>query len=133
MIKKKIRVPFHLCDAARIMFFGSFFEIYHMFLEESLPKMGIDWEMWFLQTTGAPVRAAKVQYEAPLSFGVEYEAKLSVLKIGSSSVTFKFEMGTGSHCHAFTEVTHSFVDFKSRTKTKIPTKIRSFLEEHLEA
>lgn len=132
MVTKKLRVPFHLCDAARIMFFGSFFEIYHMFLEEHLPKMGIEWDEWFMKTTGAPVRAANVQYDSPLVFGGEYEGKLWVKQLGDSSVTFRFEMGTSEQCHAFTEVTHAFVDFQKRTKTSIPTEIRSALTKHLQ-
>ncbi len=133
MLTKKMKIPFHLCDAARIMFFGSFFEIYHMFLEEQLPKMGIDWETWFLETTGAPVRAANVQYDHPLIFGEDYTAKIWVKKLGDSSVTFRFEMGTEENCHAFTEVTHVFVNFKNRTKTNIPKEIRLSLEAHLQA
>lgn len=132
MVKKKLRVPFQLCDAARIMFFGSFFEIYHMFLEEQLPNMGIEWEKWFFQTTGAPVRAANVQYDAPLAFGQEYEGRLWVKKLGESSVTFRFEMGTADKCHAFTEVTHAFVDFNNRQKTAIPKDIKQSLKEHLQ-
>ncbi len=133
MVTKKIRIPFHLCDAARIMFFGSFFEVYHMFLEEQLPNIGIDWNAWFMQTTGAPVRGAVVQYDHPLAFGGEYIAKLWVKKLGESSVTFHFEMGTDEKCHAFTDITHSFVDFQKRTKTQIPKEIRQSLEAHLQA
>jgi acyl-CoA thioesterase FadM len=133
MISKPKKIPFHLCDAARIMFFGSFFEIYHMFLEESLPEMGIPWEDWFMKTTGAPVRGAQVQYDKPLAFGGDYIAKLWVKKIGESSVTFRFEMGTDETCHAYTEVTHVFVDFKLRTKTEIPKEIRQALTKHLQA
>lgn len=133
MLTKKIRVPFHLCDAARIMFFGAFFEIYHMFLEEQLPNMGIDWKTWFLETTGAPVRGASVQYDHPLAFGETYTAKIWVKKLGESSITFRFEMGTDEKCHAFTEVTHVFVNFKTRTKTNIPKEIRQSLKAHLQA
>ena len=135
MVTKSLRVPFHLCDPARIMFFGSFFEIYHMFLEENLPQLGVDWDTWFMGTTGAPVRGATVQYDHPLKFGTEYTANLAVKKIGSSSVTLRFEVrdrnGDGSKCHAFTDVTHCFVDFTTRKKTTVPTQIAQSFSEHL--
>lgn len=133
MVTKQMKIPFHLCDAARIMFFGAFFEIYHMFLEEQLPNMGVDWKTWFMETTGAPVRGAIVQYDTPLTFGGDYTAKMWVKKLGESSVTFHFEMGTPDKLHAFTEVTHAFVDFKTRTKTDIPKQIRQVLEAHVQA
>jgi len=135
MVTKSLRVPFHLCDPARIMFFGSFFEIYHMFLEENLPQLGVEWKTWFMSTTGAPVRGAKVQYDHPLQFGTAYTANLGIKKIGTSSVTFKFEVrdgnSAGSKCHAYTEVTHCFVDFKTRTKVPVPTEIALSFSKHL--
>ena len=131
MIEKSLRVPFHLCDPARIMFFGSFFEIYHMFLEENLPHLGVDWDTWFMSTTGAPVRGATVQYDHPLKFGTEYTARLGIKKIGSSSITFHFEVGDGKKIHAYTHVTHCFVDFKERTKTSVPKDIAQAFSKHL--
>jgi len=135
MVTKSLRVPFHLCDPARIMFFGAFFEIYHMFLEENLPQLGVNWETWFMGTTGAPVRGAQVQYDHPLKFGTEYTANLSVSKIGTSSVTFKFEVrdgnGEGTKSHAFTEVTHCFVDFTTRQKVNVPKDIAQSFSKHL--
>lgn len=131
MVTKNIRIPFHLCDPARMMFFGSFFEIYHMFLEENLPHLGIDWDTWFMGTTGAPVRAANVQYDAPLKFGTEYSASLGVKKLGNSSVVFRFSVGDKNKEHAFTEVTHSFVDFTKKEKAEIPKGIKLLLLKHL--
>jgi acyl-CoA thioesterase FadM len=131
MVTETLRVPFHLCDPARIMFFGAFFEIYHMFLEENLPQLGVDWDTWFMGTTGAPVRGANVQYDHPLKFGTSYTATLGIKKIGSSSVTFRFEVGDGKKCHAFTEVTHCFVDFNKRTKVDVPKEIAQSFSKHL--
>ncbi len=133
MLTKDMRIPFHLCDPARIMFFGSVFEIYHMCLEEQLPHMGIAWKTWFLETIGAPIRGAVVQYDHPLIFGNDYTANFWVKKLSESSVTFHFEIGTHKKCHVFTHVTHTFVDLKSRTKIPIPTKIRQSLKAHLQA
>lgn len=86
-------------------------------------------------TTGAPVRGARVQYDRPLKFGTSYTAVLGVQKIGSTSVTFRFEVKSGegesSKCHAFTEVTHCFVDFKSRKKVEVPTEIAQSFAKHL--
>jgi len=131
MVTKNLRVPFHLCDPARIMFFGAFFEIYHMFLEENLPQLGVEWDIWFMSTTGAPVRGAVVQYDHPLKFGTNYTATLGIKKIGSSSVTFRFEVGDKTKCHAFTEVTHCFVDFNTRTKVSVPKEIEQSFSNHL--
>ena len=135
MVSKTLRVPFHLCDPARIMFFGSFFEIYHMFLEENLPQLGVEWKRWFMSTTGAPVRGATVQYNHPLKFGTEYTAVLGVKKIGNSTVTLKFEVRDddtpGAKCRAFTEVTHCFVDFTTRTKVDVPKEIKQAFSKHL--
>ncbi len=133
MLTKNMKIPFHLCDPARIMFFASFLQIYHIFLEEQLPNMGIAWEAWFLDTAAAPIRGAVVQYDHPLVFGDDYIANLWIKKLGESSVTFHFEIGTDEKCHAFTHITHCFVNINSRTKIPIPTKIRQSLKAHLQA
>ena len=128
IIRKNQRIPFNLCDAARIMFFGAYLEIYHTFLESALPEMGINWDDWFVRDTGAPVRAVNVDYQKPLAFGQLYQAELSVEKLTDSTVTFSFKMGTETTVHAEAKVTHCFVDFKTRSKAEIPAKIRTALE-----
>lgn len=133
MISKKMKIPFHLCDPAGIMFFGAYLEIYHLFLEEALPQMGIPWKTWFMEKTGAPVRGLQVAYDIPLAFGKDYDAQISVKKMGSSSFTFCFEMFSDKGRHASAEVTHVFVDFQNHLKTEIPSEIRASLKEHLQA
>lgn len=131
MIKEEIRIPFNLCDPARIMFFGAYLEIYHNFLENHMEDLGIKWEDWFMNETGAPVRGLNVIYDAPLAFGKKYLAELSIKNLGDSSVTFKFVCGLSGKAHATAEVTHVFVDFKKREKVSIPTHIKQALEAHL--
>lgn len=106
MIREEFRIPFNLCDPARIMFFGAYLEIYHNFLEKHMEDLGIKWEDWFMSETGAPVRGLNVVYDAPLAFGKTYLAKLSVKNIGDSSVTFNFVCGTSEKAHATAEITH---------------------------
>ena len=142
----KIKIPFHLCDPAQILFFGSFYEIYHQYLEEHITEFGIKWSDWFKGDSGGPIRGLKTSYNQPLHFGVNYQAELSVIKIGDSTVTFRFEVfdekkklatdtakSSKKHSEArvTSEITHCFVDKKTRDKVSVPKLIKQALSKHL--
>ncbi len=130
-ITHNIKIPFHLCDPAKILFFGSLYEVYHQFLEDHISEFGVDWNDWFKGPTGAPIRALNTSYDAPLFFGETYEGKWSVIKVSESTVSFKFSIGTSNKDHAITEITHCFINPKDGSKTEIPSKIKSALLKHL--
>ena len=133
MTKASIRIPFHLCDPAKILFFGSLYEIYHQFLENHISDLGVSWKDWFQGEAGSPIRGLKTSYNHPLSFGNNYQAELSVKKIGNSTVTFLFEVkGKNDLVHAATEVTHCFVS-KELKKVEVPTLIKEALIKHLQS
>ena len=131
----KIKIPFHLCDPAQILFFGSFYEIYHQYLEDHIVDFGIEWKDWFKGEAGAPIRGLKTSYNQPLHFGNSYEAKLQVIKIGDSTVTFRFEVfGEDSSApRVVSEITHCFVGKNTRGKASVPTLIKQALTKHLES
>lgn len=134
MIKAPIRIPFHLCDPARILFFGSLYEIYHQFLEDHIVDFGLRWEDWFQGEAGSPIRGLKTSYNSPLKFGHTYNAELSVLKVGNSTVTFLFEVKSqNDQVHAATEVTHCFVHPQERKKVEVPKVIKEALLKHLQS
>jgi acyl-CoA thioesterase FadM len=132
MTKAQIKIPFHLCDPAKILFFGSLYEIYHQFLEDHISDLGVSWKDWFQGEAGSPIRGLKTSYNHPLKFGVTYQAELSVVKVGDSTVSFLFEVKGEAGVHAATEVTHCFVDPKKRSKTAVPKTIKEALIKHLQ-
>ena len=134
MIKASIRIPFHLCDPAKILFFGSLYEIYHQFLEDHIDDLGVFWKDWFQgEEACAPIRGLKTSYNHPLNFGVTYSAELSVIKIGNSTVTFLFKVkGSEGRIHAATEITHCFVDLKGRKKVDVPKIIKEALIQQIQ-
>jgi len=134
MTSAQIRIPFHLCDPAKILFFGSLYEIYHQFLEDHINDFGVAWKEWFQGEAGAPIRGLKTSYNVPLRFGITYEAKLTIINIGQSTVTLKFEvLGENDLLHTVTEVTHCFVDPVERKKTDVPKTIKEALIKHLQS
>ena len=131
MTQSKIKIPFHLCDPAKILFFGSLYEIYHQYLEDHIDDLGVTWKDWFQGEAGPPIRGLKTSYNQPLKFGVTYQAQLSVQKIGSSTVTFLFQvLGDDKQVRTSTEVTHCFVDPKKRVKVEVPKIIKEALIKH---
>ena len=131
MIESPIRIPFHLCDPAKILFFGSLYEIYHQFLENHISDLGVPWEDWFQGEIGSPIRGLETSYNEPLKFGITYNAQLKVAKISHSTVTFIFEIrGDKNKVYASTKITHCFVDQKERKKVNVPKTIREVLVKH---
>jgi len=134
MFTSTIKIPFHLCDPAKILFFGSLYEIYHQFLENHIDAFDISWEDWFKQSYGAPIRGLKTSYNRPLAFGKTYKAHLKIKHVGESTVTFLFEVeGENKAIHVTTEVTHCFVDSEVREKMNVPTKIKEAFLKHLQS
>lgn len=134
MTSAPIKIPFHLCDPAKILFFGSLYEIYHQFLEDHISDLGIKWEDWFQGEAGSPIRGLQTSYDRPLKYGKTYTAELKVEKIGETTVTFLFQMlGETQKVHAKTQVTHCFVDPIKRKKVNVPKPIKEALTKHLES
>lgn len=127
------QVPFDEADGEGIVFFGNYFRLAHRALEQWLPTVGIPWDEWFKNPAwGVPLRHVEADYLRPLRPGDHFEAKISVLEIGESSIHFTYEfLGREGQVLAKLKTSHVFVTRPEMKKQKIPAAIRSRLESQI--
>ncbi len=126
----KIQITYDLADPAGILFFANTFKVAHSHIEHLAKNNWNLWSDWFnSETIGVPIRHAECNYLKPMFVGKEYQLKLSVKKIGDHSVNFIVDfLNSQGDVHAQVQSSHVFIDKKTKSKCKIPSKIRDLLE-----
>lgn len=127
------QVPFDEGDVEGIVFFGNYFRLAHRSLEQWLPTVGIPWEEWFKNKDwGVPLRHVEADYFRPLRPGDHFEAKITVIEMGESSVHFAYEfLNTKGETLAKLKTSHVFVTRPEMQKYKVPEEIRARLQTHI--
>lgn len=126
------RVYFDQADLASIQFFAQVYTQAHRCLEHFIENQGIEWSQWFQHPVhGVPLVHTEADYQAPLLPGKELQIKLSVLRLGESSVKFQFDFSQSNQVAAQVRTTHVFIDRNSHKKTKIPEDLRQMLTPFL--
>lgn len=123
----KVQISFDQADPAGILFFANVFSLAHKNLETVLTKEHNLWDTWFNHPEWAvPIVKAETNYLKPMIVGKEYQAKLSVVKMGDSSITFKTDfLDRSNQLCAETITVHVFVNKSDRKKRAIPEEIKS--------
>ncbi len=128
--KQDILIPFHLVDAAGIMFFAHVFTLAHQAWEQCIiHSLKIAWSQWFQNPEWiVPVKHVEADYEKPLFSGSLCQIELEILEIKTSSFTISYHFyQQGLKCCTI-KMTHIFCDRLSGKKRDIPAGIRAVLE-----
>ena len=116
-------------DAAGIVFFGNYFHLshdaYEAFMESidsGLPQILKEGSYLLL------VVHAEADYKQSLMFGQEYEIKIVVDQLGSTSFTLRYEfIDSTNQPVASLKTVHVATDSVTRSKIEIPEELRSKL------
>jgi len=127
--RKELYIPFHLSDAAGILFFGHIFslahEAYEFFVQEAL---NISWDDWFNHSEWViPIKQTQACYHHPISVGSIYFFNVNVKKIGITSFVLTYQLA--QHDRLFCEIEMVHVFCSRHTKQKVPLPI--FIKEKL--
>lgn len=127
------QVAFDDTDAGGIVFFGNYFRIAHRALEAYVPSIGIPWPDWFSGKLAlVPLRHAGAEYFHPLFAGETYTVKIQVAHLGTSSVTFSYEIFNGKdQLTTKLTTTHVFINRETKQKFPIPPELKGKLERQL--
>lgn len=128
--EQEIYIPFQLCDAAGIVFFGHVFalahEVYEKFVQE---KLHISWDRWFNHPEWViPIKQTQAEYFAPLFAGQKYFVSLSIQQVTSSSFTLSYHFQKEKLLHCRIETLHVFCNRKLKVKQPIPTEINEAMQ-----
>ena len=122
-----VLIHFRDADPQGILYFSRVYDLAHNCLEEFWSKSPLGWRYWFQNPEFAvPLRHSACEYFRPMQVGDTYRSKLTVAKIGESSVEFICEFTQRDTGTVYTRVstTHVFVDKKTFTKINVPERVR---------
>jgi len=89
-----VRVRFGEIDRAGIVYYPRFFHYFHIAFEEFFSDcVGVAYHVMLDEKRiGFPAVHVECDYRAPLKFGDHLEVRISVVKVGRSSVTFRYRV-----------------------------------------
>ena len=128
------RVRFDEVDAAGIVYFGRFFTWCHDTMEAMLA--GVDGGYVGLVTErrlGFPAVHVEADYAAPLRFGDAVSIAATVERLGTSSITLRFELTSASDGDHVATLRHvvALTDLTVMRARPIPDDVRAVLEPWL--
>ena len=129
--RHRIRVRYNECDAQGAAFNAN----YLVFCDVSITELWRDafgsydkaLEEWGLDLV---VGEANIRYLKPARFDDELDVDVTVEKLGTTSMTLRFDASCGLDAVAQGRSRYVFVDLASGAKHKIPDDVRSVLERY---
>lgn len=129
--RHRLRVRYNECDAQGIVFNSNYLMFFDVTITEhwreafgsydkALERFGVD----------VVVGEANVRYFSPARFDDELDIDLSVEKLGTTSMTTKYDVSRNGDRIAEGRIRHVFVDPAQGGKREIPTEMRATLERY---
>lgn len=125
MFKREMFIPFHLVDAAGVLFFGHVFTIAHQIFEcFVIEELDISWSDWFQNSTWVvPLKKAEADYQYPLKAGFVCTIELRIEEIRSSSFKVRQNFSQKNTLCCVVNTVHVFCDRSTGQKIAIPEVI----------
>ena len=131
-IRQPVRHPD--VDRAGIVYFPRFYDFFHRALEDFFTQeVGIpQWELADRLKVAMPVVHIETDFVRPLQHGDVITIQLSTLKLGTHSVTLRYEVFRPEEAEAAARSTIvlCFIEAPGWRKTAIPDPVRAAFEKH---
>jgi 1,4-dihydroxy-2-naphthoyl-CoA hydrolase len=125
-------VRFQDIDAAGIVFYAKFFEIFHDVYVDWLAHNGIDLAKAIASASWlAPLIHAEADYKYPLRFGDHTSVEIAAIQAKERSITVEYvlrDAKTAEKIYAVGKTAHVFVDRTTMRPIPIPEEIRAFID-----
>lgn len=129
-------VRFADVDHAGIVYYPRFFHYFHVAFEELFrARLGARAyvDMLDRDRIGFPAVHAEADYAAPLRFGDTATVALSVVRIGGTSITFRYQVRNGDVVCATGRVVTAVVDLDRMAPRPVPDNIRALVADLVES
>lgn len=127
--KQDLFVPFHLVDAAGVLFYGHIFTLAHQTFERFIVEhLNLSWQSWFNHPEWiVPIKQTQATYYQPILAGLSCSIHLHVQEMRTTSfqVDYQFFQREALCCQA--QTVHVFCDRATKKKREIPDSIRDIL------
>ena len=127
---KNLLITFDETDLGGVVYFANTLKLAHRFIESFVVDQIIDWKMWFQHPEWiVPIKHITCDYKTPLFAGKDCTGKITLKKLGHSSVTFETRLLQDNKTCAVVQSTHVFVQTKSHSIIRMPQAIRDSLSQ----
>jgi 1,4-dihydroxy-2-naphthoyl-CoA hydrolase len=118
-------------DATGVLYFSEQFRMALEAFEEFLKERGFSLSQLLSSPYLMPIVHAEADYLAPLTVGDELQISLSVVKLGTSSVTTECFFRARNVVVGKVQIVHVVIEKETRTAVAIPDFLRKVLEPEL--
>lgn len=126
--RHRLRVRYHECDQQGVVFNAHYLAYCDICLVELWRDVVEGYAGMAAKGVDVVVAEARVRYLAPLRFDDEFEMRLSVTKLGNSSMELAIGFDRDGETVAEAELAQVFIELEGGTKIPIPDEIRRALE-----
>jgi 4-hydroxybenzoyl-CoA thioesterase len=137
MFRYERPIRFEDVDAAQIVFFPRFFNYCHEAMEALFGALDGGYVRLITERhLGLPAVHVSCDFKSPLRYGDVARIDVSVVKVGTTSCTFRYDVARAKDGAHVATVTHTCVVSQlgaAMAKTSIPADVRAVLEAHLSA
>jgi 4-hydroxybenzoyl-CoA thioesterase len=133
MLHYRRAIRFDEVDAAQIVFFGRYLDFCHEAHEAVFDAMDGGHALLFLERRiGFPAVHVEMDFAVPVRYGDVLDVRVTVPKIGTTSVTFRYEIVREADRKVCAVIQHVCVVTNMRTfaKMPVPEDVRAVLAAH---
>ena len=128
--RHRLRVRYHECDPQGVVFNANYLAYCDICLVELWREVVEGYAGMSAKGIDVVVAEARVRFLAPLRFDDEFELRLTITDLGTSSMRLEIVLDRDGQAVAEAELAQVFIDIESGEKISIPAEIRRALEPH---
>jgi 4-hydroxybenzoyl-CoA thioesterase len=135
VFRHRIPVSFGDVDYARILYYPRLFHFCHAVMEAFFDGVGLNYAKLLVERkVGFPTVHTQADYHVPMAYGILLEFDLTVRAIGTTSVSFRYQVRAAGEDALRAEASSTVVcvDMDRFEKQPLPSDIRRALTEYLE-
>jgi acyl-CoA thioester hydrolase len=130
--RHRLRVRYHECDQQGVVFNAHYLAYCDICLVELWRETVEGYAGVAAKGLDVVVAEARIRFVAPLRFDEEFELRLTVARLGESSMTLEIAFVRDGEAIAEAELAQVFIDAESGEKVAIPHDVREGLQRFAE-
>lgn len=128
MFTSDVKIKFHDCDPAGILFYGNIFKLAHDIYQELLESLG-QRNFFNDELIALPITKASAEYFYPMKSGDVFTTNIMVSGLNDCSYELtNLFYNRNKKLHAEVKTVHVAVDKKDFKKTALPMELRELLQ-----
>lgn len=125
-----MRVRYNECDPQNAVFNANYLTYFDIAISELWREAMGSYESMLAGGTDMVVAEARVRYLAPLRFDEEFDVRVAVAKLGTTSLVSAMAIERDGDVVAEGELRHVFIAASNGEKAPIPEAVRAALERY---